>query len=218
MNTLSTTSPQNVPRGTLSTLQHYEAMLKDWQERMNLVSNNTLDQAWQRHFEDSLQLLPLLPEKAGTLFDIGSGAGFPGLVIAICRPDLNVHLIESTGKKCNFLTAVAQECGAENVVIHNMRIEDIAKTESKNVPRGTLDVIPDVVTARALAALDQLFTYCLQWAKANPALTLIFPKGKRADEELEKARTGWDFELETRPSATDAEAKILVIRKLRKKR
>ncbi len=214
MNRISPEHTQNVPRGTLSTLQTYEAMLKDWQSRMNLVSKNTLENAWDRHFEDSLQLLPLLPEGAKTLFDIGSGAGFPGLVIAICRPDLEVHLIESTGKKCHFLKSVAEECAAKNIVIHNQRIENM----HKNVPRGTLDVTPDVVTARALAALDQLLTYCEEWAKANPALTLIFPKGKRADEELETARTRWDFDLKTYDSMTDKEAKILVIQGLRKRR
>lgn len=213
MNRISPEHSQIVPRGTLSTLRRYEEMLKDWQSRMNLVSKNTLENAWERHFEDSLQLLPLLPDGAETLIDIGSGAGFPGMVIAICRPDIKVHLVESTGKKCNFLKAVADECAAGNAVIHNQRIEDM----HKNVPRGTLDVIPDVVSARALASLDQLFTYCQPWAKANPALTLIFPKGKKANEEIKTARTQWDFECDTHQSQTDDEAKILVIRGLKKR-
>ncbi len=184
-------------------LKLYEQMLRGWQGRMNLVSKSTLETAWERHFEDSLQLLPLL-QRTKTLYDLGSGAGFPGLVIGICRPEIKVHLIESISKKCSFLEAVAEACKADNVTVHNDRVENL-KLEA-----------PDVITARAVTALDGLLGYCAPFAKENPDLTMIFPKGRKAEEEITQARTAWDFDLEKVPSQTDPEGVILVIKNLRK--
>ena len=187
-------------------LNMYRDMLIDWQGRMNLVARSTLDQAWERHFEDSLQLLPLIPQRTKTLFDFGSGAGFPGLVIGIMRPDIQVCLFESTGKKCSFLEAVAQETGAENVRIFNQNID-------KN--KDLKGLVPDVITARALASLDKLLTYTRPFSRQISDLTLIFPKGQRADEEIKTARTRWRFDVEKVQSQTDKEASILVIKNLK---
>jgi 16S rRNA (guanine527-N7)-methyltransferase len=146
-------------------LRHYQALLVKWQEKINLVSPTTIQDSWKRHFEDSLQLLPLVPEGAKTLYDLGCGAGFPGLVLAMARPDLAVTLVESDAKKCAFLTAVSRETGVQ-VTIQNSRIEAATAT----LPP------PDIITARALASLEKLFDLAHPWLASNPVL--IFPKGK----------------------------------------
>lgn len=191
----------SVSREILDRLKAYENLLVEWQAQMNLVSKHSLASAWERHFEDSLQLLSLIPPQVKTLFDFGSGAGFPGLVVAIARPDIKVHLIESIGKKCRFLEAVSHETGAE-AVIHNCRIEAVSRETS---------VVPDMISARALANLTALLDYCAPWIKANPELILLFPKGESWAQEVEEARKKWDFTLNTHKSATDPEAMILVI-------
>lgn len=181
-----------------SKLKTYLALLQKWQPKINLISNNTLETAWERHFEDSLQLLDILPQGQQTLFDFGSGAGFPGLVLAIARNDLSVHLVESDQKKCSFLKTVSRETETP-VEIHNARIEDVSR-----------EIIPDIITARALASLPKLFDYCEDWIAANPDITLIFPKGERADEELAELSLMWKFEHCTSQSKTEGNAKILI--------
>jgi 16S rRNA (guanine527-N7)-methyltransferase len=195
-----------VSRETEATMRRYQALLHKWQEKINLISPTTLKDSWARHFEDSLQLLPLLPERAATLYDLGSGAGFPGMVLAIARPDLSVTLIESDAKKCAFLQAVSRETGIKTFV-ENSRIEIAAATMPP----------PDLVSARALASLSQLFKYVRPWAEANPALTVIFPKGAGWQDEIGGAiADGWVFEARNIVSETDRHARILVITGLRK--
>src|SRR4051812_42018015 len=93
---------ENVPHETMERLHiHYELLLK-WQNTINLISPNTIAEAWERHFLDSVQISPLVPPGTKTLYDIGSGAGFPGMVLAILRPEMSVSLIESDSKKCAF--------------------------------------------------------------------------------------------------------------------
>jgi 16S rRNA (guanine527-N7)-methyltransferase len=196
----------SVSRETHDKLKRYEALLKEWQEKMNLVSRHTLDSAWARHFEDSLQLLPLIPPHIKTLFDFGSGAGFPGLVMAISRPDITVHLVESIGKKCRFLEAVSRETSA-NAIVHQGRIESVSRET---------EAIPDMITARALANLTALLEYSAPWIAANPALILLFPKGVNWAQEVEEARKKWSFQLDTHKSVTDPEAMILAITNAKK--
>lgn len=188
----------SLPQALQDKLETYLALLQKWQPKINLISNNTLDNAWQRHFEDSLQLLDVLPEGDLTLMDLGSGAGFPGLVLAIARDDLKVHLVESDQKKCSFLKTVSRETHT-NVEVYNCRIEDVSR-----------EIKPDIISARALASLDQLFDYCADWINENPNLQLIFPKGENADQELEKLGARWKFDCRTYSSKTSSEAKILV--------
>lgn len=179
-------------------LQTYQDLLEKWQPKINLISNNTLANARERHFEDSMQIADLLPAGQKTLFDFGSGAGFPGMVLGIMRDDLDVHLVESDQKKCTFLKTVSRETETP-VQIHNMRIEDVSR-----------ETIPDIITARALASLEDLFDYSADWIKANPQLILIFPKGENADNELENLKKKWKFDYCTHQSKTDKNAKILV--------
>lgn len=143
----------------------------------------------------------MIPQGA-TLFDLGSGAGFPGMVLAIVRPDLKVTLIESDQKKCTFLSTVSRETGTP-VTILNQRIESVSR-----------ETIPAIVTARALAPLDKLLDYCLPWARANPELKLIFLKGRKAQEELVWARVPYRFSHKVLASKTEAGASIVVIENL----
>ena len=193
----------NVPRETLEQLDRYAALLAEWQTRMNLVGPSTLPHIWDRHFTDSAQLLPL----AGTgrsWLDIGAGAGFPGLVLAVLDPDARLTLVESIAKKCRFLEEVVTTLGLESqVTIENRRIETL--------PRAKFDII----TARALAALNQLFDWGLPYAGSGTHW--ILPKGARVDEELEKATRRFAFEHRLVPSITDADARIVVARGVKRR-
>ena len=182
----------------------YLKLLLKWQDKINLISPKTIQTAWERHFEDSLQILDYLPDGALTLFDIGSGAGFPGLVLAIERPNHDVHLIESDQKKCVFLKTVSRETDIP-VTIHNGRIENIAQET---------DTYPDIVTARALASLDQLLALTEPWWRDNGAMQAIFLKGERAEEEIAEARKKYDFTLQQFTSQTDKAAQVLVLKEI----
>ena len=133
---------------------------------------------------------------------MGCGGGFPGLVLAIMRPDIEMHLIESDERKCQFMRTVAREVGA-TVNVHTRRIENSYD-----------DVLPDFVTARALSSLENLLEYCLPWAARNKDLELCFMKGSRADEEIELARVKFSFDCKTTQSITESSAKILSISNL----
>jgi 16S rRNA (guanine527-N7)-methyltransferase len=193
----------NVPRGTLEQLDAYAALLAEWQERMNLVGPSTLPHIWERHFADSAQLLAL----AGTgrsWLDIGAGAGFPGLVLATLDPDARFTLVESIAKKCRFLTEVVIALGLDSrVTVENRRIETL--------PRAKFDII----TARALAQLDQLFDWGLPFAGSGTHW--ILPKGMRVDEEVDKATRRFAFEHRLVPSITDADARIVVARGVKRR-
>lgn len=183
-------------------LQTYQELLHKWQKRINLVSNSTIKESEARHFKDSLQLIDLISNGTKTLVDLGSGAGFPGLVIAIERPDIAVTLVESDQKKCSFLKTVSRETNTD-VNIINDRIEKI-----------TLDFVPDVICARALASLDKLFDYCEKWVVQNPNITFIFPKGQSWEEELRICKKQWAFDYDYHKSKTDDLAVILIFKNI----
>ena len=186
----------DVSRETMALFDRYAALLVEWQERMNLVGPSTLPVLWERHFADSAQLLELAGPGRSWL-DIGAGAGFPGLVVALLDPTAHITMVESIAKKCAFLNAVAEETGlTDRVKIQNQRIE--------SMPRQKFDVI----TARALAALDQLFEWGLPYAGSGTKWLL--PKGVRAGEELIAASRRFFFDHHLVPSQTDAGARIVV--------
>lgn len=191
---------EDVSRETMEQLQIYMGLLRKWQSKINLVSPQTLDEAWSRHFVDSAQVNHLLSKGEKTIFDFGSGAGFPGLVLAIMNPDKQFVLVESDQKKCSFMKTVSRETELNNVTIENARIEDVSR-----------ETIPDVIMARALASLDKLLDYASDWIEINPNLRLIFPKGERFDEEVTQAFQSWVFEIETVPSQTDPNASVLIL-------
>lgn len=182
-------------------LDDYDTLLKKWQRQINLVANSTLNDTKNRHFQDSVQILPMITADSRSLYDLGSGGGFPGLVIAICRPDINVSLIESNTKKTNFLSTVARELQLDNVTIHTRRIEDMAK----ELPA------PDVITARALASLREIFDLTKPWAHSNYELRYVLMKGKTARDEIADALQTYRFAHYSAPSSTDREAAILRI-------
>jgi 16S rRNA (guanine527-N7)-methyltransferase len=198
-----------VSRETLERLETYEALLKQWQRTINLVASSTLSDIWHRHFADSAQLLDLAPPGAERWLDLGSGAGFPGLVLAILlaeRGHGRVTLIESDTRKAAFLAEIARRVGVA-VDIRGTRIEKSA-TQAKLGP-------VDVVTARALAPLPRLLELSAPYF-SGPTMGL-FLKGREVEAEVEAARQLWDFEPELRQSLTAISGRIVVIRALKAK-
>ncbi len=185
-----------VSRETLEKFQAYEALLRKWQVAINLVGPNTLDDIWGRHFMDSAQLFPLLPKDGKALVDMGAGAGFPGLVLAIMGI-LNVHLIESDQRKATFLREVARSVSVP-VTVHAKRVEDVVVDQSVGI-----------VTARALASLDALLDLGKKWLIYGA--TGFFLKGKTAIEEIEAAQKKHSFEYEIKESQTDPDARIVKV-------
>ncbi|MBQ8465464.1 MAG: 16S rRNA (guanine(527)-N(7))-methyltransferase RsmG [Alphaproteobacteria bacterium] len=190
----------NVSRETITKLKAYEKSLKEWQNKFNLVSNNSLNDAWNRHFLDSLQLMEYIPDDAKTLLDLGSGAGFPAMVIAIASaqrlPDLKVSLVESVKKKTLYLNAVRDLCGV-NVNIVNDRIENIDQQKV------------DVITSRAMCNLTDLLKYAYRFTTKKT--TLIFPKGKSYQVELDNAKKYWHFDCKIKQNKICSEGVILLI-------
>lgn len=194
----------NVSQAVQSKLNTYVALLEEWQGKMNLVSDSTLPVVWTRHILDSAQVERYLTPSDRVILDLGSGAGFPALVLAILDESKNrtVHLVESDGKKCSFLQAVADACGLQ-VVIHNERIEKMPMFKA------------DVITARALAALDKLVGYAKPFI--GERTRCLFLKGKKADEELKLCAKKFVFAVEKYASITSDEGKILCLTGVKKK-
>ena len=199
----NTVMENSVSRETLERLKTYEASLHEWQKKFNLVSNASLEDAWNRHFLDSMQLFNFIPKTARNLCDFGSGAGFPGMVLAIMAkektPYLKVSLIESIKKKTLYLNEVNKITEA-NAVIINDRIE--------NIPPQSFDVI----TSRAMASLKDLLNYTKKFFGKNTVC--IFPKGKSYAEEIAEAEKFWKFDCKIVPSEMSSEGVILIITNL----
>lgn len=177
----------------LARLCAYVDLLRRWAERINLVGRATLADPWRRHILDSAQLLPFVPAGAKSLVDLGSGAGFPGLVLAILGVP-GVELIEADARKCAFLREAARIAAAP-VVIHPRRIETVPAR------------IADVVTARALAPLDRLLALAAPFV--GPQTVCLFLKGERALEELAAARRIWTATAAHYPSLSDPRGFVL---------
>jgi 16S rRNA (guanine527-N7)-methyltransferase len=190
----------NVSRETEERLAIYAKLLRRWQERINLVAPGTLDQIWSRHFADSLQLRGLAP-LARRWVDLGSGAGFPGLVVALDLPDGDVHLIESNGKKSAFLREVARETGVA-LSIHHGRIEDV-------LPDLAATWKFDIVSARALAPLGKLLDYSHQVLTTQTRA--LFLKGQDVESELAEAARSWNFTNRLHKSLIDSRGCVVEI-------
>jgi 16S rRNA (guanine527-N7)-methyltransferase len=190
----------HVSRESGERLETYVSLLLQWQQRINLIGPSTRDDIWSRHIADALQLLQFLPEGVQRLADLGSGAGIPGLVLAIARP-IEAHLFESNLKKGAFLREAARQTGAR-AHVHNVRIEEaqaLAQT-----------IRPEAVAARALAPLPKLLDYAAPFLE-NGALG-YFHKGQDVDAELTEATKSWKMQLERYPSMTDSRGVILVVK------
>lgn len=188
---------------TLELLGRLEALVRQWTARINLISPASIPDIWNRHILDSAQLFRLAAP--GALWvDLGSGGGFPGIVLAILarelEPGRRFHLVESDQRKTAFLRKAVQELGL-SVDLHPKRVEMVP-------PLGA-----ETVTARALAPLVDLLP--LVHRHMLPSGRAILPKGARAQEEIARAREVWHFDLTVEPSRTEAQSQILVIENLR---
>jgi 16S rRNA (guanine527-N7)-methyltransferase len=183
----------HVSRETLDRFRAYHELLAAWNRRINLVGRDTMGDPWRRHFLDSAQLFPLLPPKARVLVDLGSGAGFPGLVLAILGV-AEVHLIEADQRKAAFLREAAR-VAAVSARIHARRIEQVPP------------FVADVVTARALAPLPALLDLAAPFL--GPKTVCLFLKGQGAAEELTAAAEAWKMRAERFPSVSDPAGTIL---------
>jgi 16S rRNA (guanine527-N7)-methyltransferase len=191
-----------VSRETLARLKAYVGLLAEWNARHSLVSRGSIEDVWRRHVWDSAQLAPLIPQDARSLVDLGSGAGFPGLVLAILlreRAGFRTVLYESIGKKAEFLRMAGKAAQAD-IEVRNARIES-APTEPF-----------DVVTARACAPLPMLLAYAQPFQ--GPGTTNLFLKGQNAGVELTEAHKSWSMKVVRHPSHTDPSGVTLEIREL----
>jgi 16S rRNA (guanine527-N7)-methyltransferase len=182
-----------VSRETLTRLEAYSDLLTRWSARINLVGRDTLADLWRRHMLDSAQLRPFVPDNAQSLIDLGSGAGFPGLVLAILGVS-GVELVEADSRKAAFLREAVRITGA-NAAILPCRIAVVP-------PRAV-----DVVTARALAPLDRLLD--LAQSFISPTTICLFPKGERAEQELTLARKRWTMMASMHASIADPRGVVL---------
>lgn len=189
----------HVSRETLDRLQTYLELLSRWQKRINLVGPSTLEDPWRRHILDCGQLWRLWPNGARRLVDLGSGAGLPGIVLAVMGAP-EVHLIESDQRKAAFLREAARACGV-TVTVHAGRSESVAPLAA------------DVVTARALAPLPDLLELALRHMQAGT--TCLFLKGRTAESELTLARESWTMRAAMVGSLSDPEGQILLISEIR---
>lgn len=188
-----------VTRGTIHRLEAFSSLLEEWNQKFNLISKSTIPTMWERHFLDSAQLVRLLPKDRGlTIADMGSGAGFPGLVLAIMT-NHKIHLIESIGKKASFLSKVISELSLD-AIVHNERIENIKNLRA------------DVVTARALKSLPELLPLANRLIKHDSFC--IFLKGQTVDAELTAARKCWKFDFEKISSISDRSGCVLIVKNL----
>ena len=193
----------NVSRETLGRLEIYAELLKKWNPKINLVSKTTLEELWERHIEDSLQLMAHVGSDTEHLVDMGSGGGFPGLVVSIAATEANnpkkTTLIESDQRKCAFMRTVLRETSTKANIITE-RIE-------KAVPQGA-----DILTARALADLPKLLSFAERHLSRNG--TALFLKGKNWREELEAAQETWQFRWNAIESKTNPDSVLLEIGEL----
>jgi 16S rRNA (guanine527-N7)-methyltransferase len=192
---------RDVSRETLEKLQAFESLVSQWSPRINLISSADLKNVWRRHIADSVQLV-VLAEGSDDWADLGSGAGFPGLVVAICSAQKrHVTMVESDRRKCAFLSTVARQLDL-NVKIIGKRIED---TDSLGAA---------VLSARALAPLTRLLGYADAHMSSDGVA--LFPKGQSWKNELARAREVWLFDHDVVKSSTDSDAAILKIRNIKR--
>lgn len=207
MNASDFQSATGVSRETLARLETYAALLEKWQAKINLVGPDTLPLMWQRHFLDSAQVYKYIPQGVRRVMDMGSGAGFPGLVLAAMlhgdNRGVDFHLVESDVRKSAFLREAARVMDIP-VTIHADRIEKVKSLEV------------DLVTARALAALDKL----LEWSSfhVKQDTQYLFLKGRNCQDELTTASKNWIITSDRYPSLSDPSGTILHLKEVQRGR
>jgi len=185
----------SVSRETLERLEAYQRLLLTWNGKINLISKADEADVWPRHVEDCLQLARYVPTNTPTILDIGSGAGFPGLILAIAT-NIPTTLVESDARKCAFLQEAARITAAPATIL-------CSRIESASLPQFP------VITARALASVRKLLT--LTTPHLAPGGTLIFPKGATVDTEIAEAETEWTMTIHRHPSQTHTLGTVLAI-------
>jgi len=183
----------DVPRETQEKLDCYVQLLIKWQARINLISSKTLPEIWHRHILDSAQLVSYLPKTPSVILDMGSGAGLPGVILAILTRH-QLHLVESDSRKIAFMRTALRETGA-SAILHEQRMEAVPALR------------PDIITARALAPLSQLIT--LASGQHHEEIEYLFLKGREAKQELTALPACPKMEAECLPSMTDSQASII---------
>ncbi|MEP3244003.1 MAG: 16S rRNA (guanine(527)-N(7))-methyltransferase RsmG [Sneathiella sp.] len=189
-----------VSRETSEKLEKYVFLLEKWQKAINLVSKSTLPDVWQRHVLDSYQILDTIKTSSGIWIDLGSGAGFPALVVAICS-DFDVHVVESDQRKCLFMREVSRETSTP-LTVHNSRIEKITPFSA------------NVISARALASVEKLLDYAEPFATEKTEF--CFLKGQDVDVELTNAAKCWNITAEKNQSLTSKDGCILKLENVRR--
>lgn len=190
----------NVSRETLARLVQYAEILRHWQSKFNLIGQRSLEELWSRHMLDSAQLVDHISPETRIITDLGSGAGFPGLVIAIIT-GIKTNLVEADSRKAAFLREVVRETSA-TAQIHNNRLESLDAWQS------------DVITARALAPLPKLLKYATPFLKTGSKVErskCLFLKGATWREELTDAEDSWHIQYQDVKSVTDPAGRILIL-------
>lgn len=187
----------DVSRETLQKLEELAILVQKWSRKINLVSQIDVNQIWDRHILDSAQVLDAAPKAWRRWVDLGSGGGFPGLVVSVlAEGGQKVVLVESDGRKAAFLQSASISLDLDTEVI-NARVENISPQKA------------DVVSARALAPLDDLLTYAAPHVLSGGIC--LFLKGAKSDDELTRARRNWNMSVDKIPSKTESSGTILKI-------
>lgn len=185
-----------MPPTRFEKLEQLVSMLAEENRQQNLVSRPSMDHVWSRHIADSAQLLDHVSRETGEWMDLGAGAGFPGLVLAIMRPGATLHLVESRKRRVEWLNAVVVALELKNCRIHGCRLE-------------ALEPFPvDMITARAFAPLPKLLNLSAAFSTART--DWVLPKGRSAAQELQELPKRQRQMFHVEQSATDSEAAILV--------
>ena len=196
----------NVSRETMESLIAFQNMVLEWNEKFNLISKSSVDDIWNRHIIDSAQLIQYIEKNDKILYDFGSGAGFPAIVLAIMSkelyPNLKMTLIESIGKKTTFLSEVNKKLKLDMKILPE-RIEKLT------LPKA------DIITSRAMASLEKLLPYAKPFC--NKKTRLLFLKGEKWQEEIKTAEQKWAFEYQSYPSDTSDKGRVLIIKNIRRK-
>lgn len=208
MDTIAELESYNVSRETIRKLEDFVALLTQWNQKMNLISKNSLPEVWTRHVLDSIQLSPYFSEKDKLIVDIGSGSGFPGIVSAIVlqekNPEAKVVLVESITKKTLYLNSVCADLGLKNVSVVNDRVENTVFKDA------------DIITARAVASLDILLKYAAKIGSKQTKLLLL--KGKSYISEENQAKEHWNYDCEVIKNKYCDDGVIMKITNIRKKK
>lgn len=190
-----------VSRETIPAYENYIELIKKWNRKTGLVQQHTLATIWERHILDCIQIIPYLGNKSNSILDIGTGGGFPGILLSIAGFE-NIDLCESNIRKTVFLEEAIRHLNLSAKVINN-RVENINNKY-------------DIIVSRACASLDQLLCYMLNVSHETSS-TGVFLKGKTAALEIEEAQKKWDFNFELFPSITSENSKIIIVKNLKNK-